>query len=69
LKKLIGQQNFGIELISHPHLDHYLDRWDKEHLSKLAERSHAQIRFSTNDAFHLNDFAFFSTITGKKLDV
>jgi ribonuclease G len=69
LKKLISQhQQFGLELISHPDLDHFLAHHDKDFFRKIAEKSNAQIRFNTNDTLHLNEYQFFSTINGKKLD-
>lgn len=69
LKKLIcQQQQFGLELISHPDLDHFLAHKDKDLLRKMAEKWNAEVRFSTNDNLHLNEYHFFSTINGKKLD-
>lgn len=69
VKKLINQQQFGLELISHPELDHYLSHRDKDYLRKFAEKANAQLKFSTKDTYHLNEYQFFSTINGKKLDV
>lgn len=70
LKKLIGQQQqFGLELVSHPSLDHYLSHKDKDYLRKLADKWHAHLKFSSNDNLHLNDFQFYSTINGKKIEV
>lgn len=70
LKKLICQQSqFGLEMISHPDLDQYLNHRDKDFFRKLAEKWNAQLRFSSNDHLHLNEFQFYSSINGKKLDV
>jgi ribonuclease G len=70
LKKLIHQQqHFGLELRTHPELDRYLASFDKEHLRKLAQQGNAEILFSSRDALHLNDFEFYSTTSGKKIDV
>ena len=70
VKKLISQQQqFGLELISHPDLDHYLGHQDKEHLRKLAEKMNAELCFDNNDNLHLNEFQFYSTINGKKLEI
>ncbi len=70
LKKLIlQQQQFGLELVSHPDLDHFLSHYDKELFRKLAEKNQAQLRFNSNDNLHLNEYQFFSTTNGKKLDV
>ena len=39
IKKLIcQQQHFGLEMICHPDLDHYLGHHDKEYFRKLAEK-------------------------------
>jgi len=70
LKKLIQQQQqFALELVSHPSLDQYLSPKDKEYLRKFAEKQHADLKFSTCDTLHLNDFEFYSTTNGKKLEV
>jgi ribonuclease G len=70
IKKLINQQQqFGLELVSHPDLDSYLaHQQDKEHFRKLAEKMNAELRFDNNDNLHLNEFQFYSTINGKKLE-
>ncbi len=69
LKKLIcQQQQFGLELVSHPDLDHYLSHSDKEFFRKFAEKSNAQLKFGVKDTLHLNEFQFYSTINGKKLE-
>jgi ribonuclease G len=69
LKKLIGQQQqFGLELISHPELDHYLGHSDKDSFRKYAEKANVQLKFGVKDTLHLNDFQFYSTINGKKLE-
>lgn len=69
IKKLIcQQQQFGLEMVSHPELDHYLGHKDKELFSKLAEKWNAQISFRTNDNLHLNEFQFYSMTNGKRLD-
>jgi ribonuclease G len=68
LKKFISQQQYGLELVSHPDLDHFLNHHDKEQFRKFAEKHQAQLRFNSNDTLHLNEFQFFSTINGKKLD-
>ncbi len=69
VKKLISQQQqFGLELISHPELDRYLSHQDKDYLRKFADKLNADIKFATSDNLHLNDFEFYSTINGKKLE-
>ncbi|HSW86376.1 MAG TPA: Rne/Rng family ribonuclease [Rhabdochlamydiaceae bacterium] len=70
LKKLISQQNqFALELISHPDLDQYLSRGDKDYFRKISERLQASLKFSVKDTLHLNEFQFYSLTNGKKLDV
>ncbi|MBM3207617.1 MAG: ribonuclease E/G [Chlamydiae bacterium] len=70
LKKLVCQhQHFGLEVTSHPDLDHYLGHQDKDHFKKLADKWNATLKFTTDDNMHLNDFAFYSTINGKKIEV
>jgi len=70
IKKLIcQQQHFGLEMICHPDLDHYLGHHDKEYFRKLAEKWNAQLRFEINDNLHLNEFQFYSSINGKKLEI
>lgn len=70
IKKLICQhQHFGLEMTSHPDLDHYLSHKDKEVFRKMAEKWNATIKFSIDDTIHLNDFTFYSTTNGKKIEV
>ena len=69
LKKLINQQQqFGLELTSHPDLDHYLSHHDKDYFRKIAEKLNAELRFNSRDTLHLNEFEFYSTINGKKIE-
>ena len=70
LKKLLSQQNqLDFELVTHPDLDHFLNHGDKDYFCKLVEKASANIKFGAKDTFHLNDFQFYSTINGKKIDV
>ena len=70
LKKLMQQQQqFGIELVAHPELHQYLNQNDKDYLLKLASKHNANLRFDSNDNLHLNEFQFYSTINGKKIDI
>ena len=69
LKKLILSQNqFALKLTIHPALSHHLEKGDKEYFLKLAEKSNALLEFALNDNLHLNDFVFYSTLNGQKLD-
>ncbi len=69
LKKIMAQQQFGIELVSHPDLDRYLKHTDRDFLRKFAEKSKINLKFRENADMHLNDYAFYSLVTGKKLEV
>ncbi len=70
LKKLINlKQQFGLKLVSHPLLDQYLNLEDKPFLREIAENLNAQIVFETEDTIHVNEFQFYSTINGQKLEI
>ncbi|NGX37699.1 MAG: Ribonuclease G [Chlamydiae bacterium] len=70
LKKLINtRQQFGLKLVCHPLLENYLKGGDRDYLSKTAEELNAQLDFDTQDSLHLNEFEFYSTINGQKLEV
>jgi ribonuclease G len=69
LKKLILCNNqFALKLIVHPELNKYLSSCDKEYYSSLAGKSNAHIEFAVNDSLHLNEFFFYSTTNGQKLE-
>lgn len=69
LKKIILCQNqFGLKLIVHPELNKYLDPVDKEYYVNLAGKSNAQIEFAISDHLHLNEYHFYSTINGQKIE-
>lgn len=69
LKKLIHCQNqFALKLTTHPDLNRYLDHSDKEYYGKLAGKANAHLEFGTNDNLHLNEFVFYSTLNGQKLE-
>jgi ribonuclease G len=70
LKKLIQQQQqFALELISHPSLDHFLSHADKGYFRKVADKLNAVLTFAADDTLHLNEFQFYSTTNGKRLEV
>ena len=52
-----------------PELSRYLDGGDKEYYRKLAGNSNAKLEFGASDNLHLNDYQFFSTLNGQKIDV
>jgi ribonuclease G len=67
-KAILCQNQYALKLITHPELSRYLDSGDKDYLSKLAAKSNAQIEFATSDALHLNDYQFFSSLNGQKIE-
>lgn len=69
LKRVIACNNqFALKLIVHPDLNKYLDHGDKEYYTSFAGKSNAHLEFAVNDNLHLNEYAFFSTINGQKID-
>ncbi len=69
LKKLILCNNqFALKLVTHPEVGRYLEQGDKSFFLKLAQKSNAHIEFASNDSLHLNDFVFYSTLNGQKID-
>lgn len=69
LKKIINcNQLFGIRLVTHPELDYYINTIDKSYLRKVAEEMNAQLFFASDDALHINEFHFYSTINNKRID-
>lgn len=69
LKKVIGyHQQYGLKLVTHPELDHYLNVIDKAHLKAIAESLNAQLDFASDDNMHLNDYFFISTINNKRIE-
>jgi len=70
LKKVIKcQEQFGLKLVLHPEIDHYLSHIDKEFLVDMAEKMNAHLEFSIDDTLHLNDFRFISTISQEAIEV
>lgn len=69
LKKLILCQNqFALKLVVHPELNRYLSSTDKEYYRDIATKSNAHLEFGVSDHLHLNEFQFFSTLNGQKID-
>lgn len=70
MKKLIeNDQQYALKLVSHPELDHYLNIIDKQFLQKKAEKLNAKLDFASDDNLHINDFHFFSSTSGKRLEI
>jgi ribonuclease G len=69
LKKIIHCENqFALRLVTHPDLHRFLGHGDRDYLHKLAAQANAVLQFESSDTLHLNDFAFYSTINGQKID-
>jgi ribonuclease G len=69
LKKIILCQNqFALKLIVHPELNKYLDSHDKDYYVNLAAKSNAHIEFAISDQLHLNEYHFYSTLNGQKIE-
>jgi ribonuclease G len=70
LKKVIKcSEQFGLKLVTHPILDHYLNVIDKHYLLNVSKELNAHLEFESNENYHLNEFAFYSTISGQKIEV
>lgn len=70
LKKLLNYKNAkALKLVVHPDLDNYLNEGDKEYFKKLAAQENASLEFKGKDTLHLNEFQFFSTHDGKRIDI
>ncbi len=62
-------QQFGLKLVTHPHVAKYLVKDDNNFLLQHADKLNAQLEIGHDDQFHLNEFYFYSTINGKKIDL
>jgi ribonuclease G len=71
LKKLILHNNqFGLKLIIHPELEKYLSKTDDlTFLQKFAQKSNAQLDICVDDTLHVNDYQFYSSIHGQRIEV
>lgn len=70
LKKIIQVHNqYALKLVVHPQMERYLAESDKEFFLKMAGKANAHLEFAVDDGFHLNEFSFYSTTSGQKLDV
>jgi ribonuclease G len=70
LKKVINLHNqFAVKLIVHPDLNHYLNGGDRDYFEQFAAKANAHLEFAVNDNLHLNEFIFYSTLNGQKIDV
>lgn len=69
LKKIISHQNqYALKLVMHPELHKCLEKGDLKHFVKMAGAENARLEFAVNDCLHLNDYTFYSTLNGQKLE-
>jgi ribonuclease G len=70
LKRAIQCQNqYGLRLVTHPELSRYLEgEGDKEFFHKMSSKANAHLEFDVNDNLHLNDYLFYSTLNGQKIE-
>jgi ribonuclease G len=54
-------------LMIHPELEQHLVEEDRYYFRELARRMDCYLEFGTDDRLHLNDYAFISLSTGKRL--
>lgn len=68
IKRLINcNQEYAIEIVTHPQLHNYIQETDKEFLMAFAESLNGRIRFSSDCELHLNDYYFINTLNGSKI--
>lgn len=67
-KAILCRSQFALKLIVHPDLNKYLDAGDKDYYLTIATKANAHLEFALNDNLHLNEFAFYSTINGEKIE-
>jgi ribonuclease G len=63
------QSQFALKLVTHPELNRYLESSDKEYYVRLAKKSNARIEFGVSDILHLNEYHFYSTTNGQKIEI
>lgn len=68
-KAILSQNHFALKIITHPELNHYLNGGDKDYFEQFATKANAHLEFAVNDNLHLNDFFFYSTLNGQKIDI
>lgn len=70
LKKMIfSEEQYALRLVTHPELDQHLKKDDKDFLVSLAEKNNARLEFVNDDNLHLNDFQFYSSVNGERIDL
>ncbi len=70
LKKVINyHQQFALKLSVNPHLYEHMRVIDEEYLIDLAEEKNAKLVVETDDALHLNDYQFYSSINNAPIEI
>lgn len=70
LKRIIQcHQQYAVKIIVHPEMQRHLQRMDRDFLTQLAESLNAKVAWETDDALHLNDYAFVSLITNQPIEL
>lgn len=70
LKKLINNaQQYALKLVVHPELMKFLEENDRDFLTAFAESLNARLSFESNDALHINEYRFVSTINNQIIEV
>lgn len=70
LKQVIEhEQQFALEVVVHPQLNHYLEKHDKGYFEKMSSKLNANITFRENDILHLNDYEIYSSTNGQRIEV
>lgn len=66
---ILQDEQFGLEIATHPCFDQYLEEGDKKYLEKMAAKLNANLYFKTDDLLHLNHFEIYATTNGQKIEV
>lgn len=70
LKKAINaKEQFGLRLVVHPELLHYIRGEERDFLEKYAAKKNAKLEFASSDELHLNAFVFFSTLNQEPIEL
>ncbi len=57
-----------VELVTHPQMDDFLSKGDKNLYERIAKKWKGAIAFKQNDELHLNGFEFYSLDNGQKIE-
>ena len=57
-----------VELVTHPQMDDFLSKGDKNLFGRIARKWKGEIAFKRNDELHLNGFEFYSLADGQKIE-